>query len=114
MSDCLEPLGEEILIDGVCCSIIQETGTHDLLKWEYQDEVKLVAYLQSTSPVQIKNCEWLGIPIKYDSIETVKITFRRKDSTQSFQQDNLIELSKRIFGEKLIWGYSELDLDKNE
>lgn len=109
-----EALGEELLIDGVCCSIIQGTGTHDLLKWEYQDEVKLVAYLQSTSPVQIKNCEWLGIPIKYDSIETVKITFRRKDSTQSSQQDNLIELSKRIFGEKLIWGYSELDLDKNE
>lgn len=102
-----EPLGEELLINGVCCSIIQGTGTHDLLKWEYQDEVKLVAYLQSTSPVQIRNCEWLGIPIKYDSIETVKITFRRKDSMQSSQQDNLIELSKRIFGEKLIWGYSK-------
>ena len=94
-----EPLMEEIHIDEAAYSIIQGTGTHDLQKWDYQKEVKLIAYLQSTSLVKVKNCEWLGIPIKYDDIENIQLTFFRKNDSL-FSKQNLIKLCQRLFGEK--------------
>ncbi len=72
----LENTEECFVCDNQIYDIIGHTGSHELERWSYQEEVKLIAKLMSTKPIEIDSCTYLSIPIKFDNVDNITITVK--------------------------------------
>lgn len=73
----LENTEECFVCDNQVYDIIGHTGSHELERWSYQKEVKLIAKLMSTKPIEINSCTYLSIPIKFDNVDNITITVKK-------------------------------------
>lgn len=73
----LENTEECFVCDNQVYDIIGHTGSHELERWSYQEEVKLIAKLMSTKPIEINSCTYLSIPIKFDNVDNITITVKK-------------------------------------
>lgn len=74
--------GEGLSVKDETYHILGQTGTHELDKWFYQNEVKLLATLRASKPVEIKRCKWLVIPIRFDGLSKIVITLKNEVSAK--------------------------------
>lgn len=73
-------LCECLMVDNELFTIIGETSTHDLdqREWKTQKEIKMVLYLRTTHEVKCRKFNYIMIPITYDDVERIAVTYDEK------------------------------------
>ena len=91
----LENSNEGLKVEEKIFHIIGHTGTHELNKWKYQNEIKLIATLMSAKPIDIEICKYLLIPIKFDCVNDLLVTLKG-DISSELKEKLEYELNKLV------------------